>query len=221
MRPVNPVDAGFLWLEKRNQPMHVAGLQLLTPPKDAPPDFARQIADRFMSFDTAVAPFNRRLVQRFGVWFWEDDDDFDIEYHFRFLSLPQPGRIRELLTLVGQLHGNLMDRNRPLWEFYLIDGIEDGRIAVYAKIHHALVDGVAANRMLQKSLSEDPNERNRVPLWAMERGKRDGASGVRKPSDAMRDLLGVAQDQLNGWPVVGREVLRSIRAAAFLSLIHI
>ena len=70
MKPLSPMDQTFLWLERRNQPMHVGGLQLITPPPDAPPDFVQRIAERIRNPAEAVPPFNQRLVQRFGMWFW-------------------------------------------------------------------------------------------------------------------------------------------------------
>ena len=79
MRPLSPMDQTFLWLERRNQPMHVGGLQLITPPPDAPPpDFVQRIAERIRNPAEAVPPFNHRSVQRSGMWFWTEDEDFDI-----------------------------------------------------------------------------------------------------------------------------------------------
>src|SRR3546814_17004722 len=77
-------------------------------------------------------------------------------------SLPPPGRIRELLSLVSELHAVPLDRARPLWEFHVIEGLEDGRFAIYAKVHHAMVDGVAAMRMLRKALSEEDRKSTRL-----------------------------------------------------------
>ena len=101
MRPVGLIDQGFLWLEGRNQPMHVAGLQLLTPPKDDP-DWIQHTVDAARAATRAYAPFNQRLVRKGGMWFWEDDRDFDVEQHFYHISLPKPGRVRELLTIVSK-----------------------------------------------------------------------------------------------------------------------
>lgn len=214
MKPLTPMDAGFLLLEKRNQPMHVGGLMLLTPPKDAPEDYVEKLAERLAAATEAQPPFNQRLVRRMGLWFWDEDKEFDLEAHFRHLALPKPGRIRELLTLVSQLHSNLMDRSRPLWEFTLISGVEDGRIAVYSKIHHALVDGIAAMRMLQRAMSEDATEMETIPLWAMPPKKR----GIRTrqktgPFAMMAGAAAMMQEQASSLPAVGKEVFNSIRAA--------
>jgi diacylglycerol O-acyltransferase len=213
MKPVGLVDQGFLWLERRNQPMHVAGLQLLRPADDDP-DFVERCVRLALAATHANAPFNQRLQRRGGMWFWETDREFDVESHFHHLALPKPGRIRELLALVSKLHGNLMDRTKPLWEFYLISGLEDGRVAIYSKIHHALVDGVAANRMLLRQMSESPADRELTPLWATERKKRDAeADGARTgPFAVMAQAVAMAREQLGTLPGVAREVVRTIRA---------
>ena len=210
MKPVGLQDQGFLWLERRNQPMHVAGLQLLTPPKHEP-GWLNRMVEMAKNATTAHPPFNQRLVRRGGMWFWDEDREFDVESHFHHLALPAPGRIRELLALVSSLHGNLMDRTKPLWEMYLISGLEDGRIALYSKIHHALVDGVAANRMLMRQMSEDPAVRDLVPLWSMERKKREDG-GPPSPFSAMAKAVAMAREQLVSVPKVAREVVSTIRA---------
>src|SRR5882724_1064050 len=174
MKALTVNDQMFLWLERRNQPMHVGGLQLLRPPAGAGPDFFAKISERARQFTSAQLPFNQRLVRKLGRWYWDEDRDFDLEVHFKHLALPQPGRIRELLALVSKLHSSLLDRERPMWELYLIEGIEDGRAALYSKIHHALVDGVAAMRMLQRAMSEDAKA-DLIPLWAQPPKKREGA----------------------------------------------
>jgi WS/DGAT/MGAT family acyltransferase len=98
---------------------------------------------------------------------WSFDDDIDLEYHVRRSALPAPGRVRELLELTSRLHGTLLDRHRPLWESHLIEGLGDGRFAVYTKMHHALVDGISALRLLQGSLSSDPDDTEIQAPWAL------------------------------------------------------
>ena len=96
--------------------------------------------------------------------------------HVRLSALPRPGRIRELLTLVSRLHGTLLDRHRPLWEFHLIEGLADGRFARYYKVHHALVDGINATRQMTEMFSEDPE----AP--GLPRSGRNGTPPSRKSS---------------------------------------
>ncbi|MGH8530058.1 MAG: WS/DGAT/MGAT family O-acyltransferase [Nevskiales bacterium] len=212
MKPLSPMDLTFLFAERRNQPMHVGGLQLITPPPDAPADFVQKIAERIRNPAKAVAPFNHRLVRRLGAWFWTEDADFDIEAHVRVLALARPGRIRELLALVSQLHSNHLDRARPLWEYYIIDGVENGRVAVYVKIHHALVDGVAAMGLLMKSMSENPHARQLPPIWAKPLPA-DASAETPGPAAALARLVQTAREQITGLPYVARELYRTVREA--------
>lgn len=181
MKALSPMDAMFLIAELRRQPMHVAGLQLYSLPKDAPPNFVQQMVEQMRGFQEAQPPYNQRLVFR-GNWFWKEDDQFDLDYHLRHLSLPQPGRIRELLAMTSRLHSSLMDRSRPLWESNVIEGLHDGRFAIFGKVHHAMFDGIAATREARKALSEDPNERDMPPPWARERTRREKTDTTREDS---------------------------------------
>lgn len=164
MQALSPTDSAFLWMETRNQPMHVAGLNIYTPPAGAGVDFVAQLLEQWGRQVSAQPPFNLRPVLRMGLWHWEEDKEFELNYHLRHLALPYPGRIRELLIMVSRLHGNLLDRNRPLWEAYVIEGLPEGRFATYIKIHHALVDGVTGARMMASGLSRSATEQ-KPPLW--------------------------------------------------------
>ena len=166
MQALSPTDSAFLWMETRNQPMHVAGLSIYTPPPGSGPDYVNQLLAHWNQYPKAITPFNLRPVLRMGLWYWEEDKEFELDYHLRHLALPQPGRIRELLALVSRLHGNLLDRNRPLWEMYVIEGLPGGRFATYSKMHHALIDGVTGARMAANAMSEDATE-NKAPIWAL------------------------------------------------------
>ncbi len=180
MKALSPSDAMFLFGENRRQPMHVAGLQLYSLPKDAPPDFVGKMVEQMRAHPEPQPPYNLRPVFR-GTWFWQEDAQFDLDHHLRHLSLPKPGRIRELLAMVSRLHGSLMDRSRPLWETNVIEGLQDGRIAMFSKVHHAMFDGVSATREARKALSEDPSERDMPPPWARPRAKRDRTDGLIAP----------------------------------------
>lgn len=165
-------DAAWLMLENRERPMHVGGLQLFELPKDAPPHFLHQVAEEFRAGTLAKRPFNQRLKSPYsstGSFQWVEDTDFDLDYHFRHSALPEPGRVRELLSLVSRLHSTLLDRHRPLWECHLIEGLEGNRFAVYTKIHHSVVDGVAAMKLAMSSFSENPKSRDLPPPWAEHR----------------------------------------------------
>ncbi len=213
MKPLSPTDAMFLWLEGRRQPMHVAGLQLYTPPAGAGFDFVQRLVEAWRDHTAPESPFDVRPQFRLGHWFWEPDREFELEYHVRHSALPRPGRIRELLSLVSRLHGALMDRTRPLWELHLIEGLADGRLAMYVKVHHALLDGVASMRLLQSVLSEDPTER-RPPIWAQKRRVR-ASTTTETPSPA--PMPGIIERALRAgseiMPGVGSGIRELVRTA--------
>ena len=97
---------------------------------------------------------------------WVDDDELDLDYHIRHLGLPEPGTMEQLEELVGRLHSNFLDRSRPLWEFYVIDGLADGRHAIYTKIHHAAVDGGAGMALTNMMYDTSPAGRQIEPAPA-------------------------------------------------------
>jgi diacylglycerol O-acyltransferase len=157
------IDDTFLRFESRRAPLHIGILMLFEPPPGAPAGFAAQLAERLRQSSRATPPFNQRLARRKGLHVWEEDDEFDLAHHFVHTSLPQPGRIRELLALVSRVHSAHIDRAYPLWRLYLVEGLEDGRIAVYLKIHHSVVDGVAGIRLLSRCMSKDVAQSLRMP----------------------------------------------------------
>jgi diacylglycerol O-acyltransferase len=174
-------DAMFLLPESREQPMHVGSLQLFTPPVGAGPDYLTVLYQDALRGTDIAKEFRRRPHRSLGTlgqWTWVDDDEIDLEHHVRHSALPPPGRIRELLALVSRLHGTLLDRHRPLWEAHLIEGLADGRFAVYTKLHHSLMDGVSGLRLLERTLSTDPGSRDvRMPFEERPRASRKAAGG--------------------------------------------
>ncbi len=184
MAMIAPQDLLFLLMEAREKPAHVGGLALFEPPADADEHYLYELYQAAVSSGAPVRSLFQRRLNRPGLggWSWTPDEHFDIEYHVRHSALPEPGRIRELLTVVSRLHGTLLDRNRPLWEAHLIEGLDDGRFALYTKIHHALVDGVTAMRLLESSMSPDPSETGMPQPW--ERRPRAEASDGADPADA-------------------------------------
>ena len=163
VKRLTPIDAAFLLMERRQQPLHVGALVLFKPPKNAPADFVGQLAARLRQSTKAAPPFNRRLAGSMAFKYWAEDEDFDLANHFVHLALPRPGRIRELLAMISRVHSAHLDRAYPMWRMYLIEGLDDGRIALYSKIHHSLVDGIAGIRLMMKSMSPDVAESLRMP----------------------------------------------------------
>lgn len=203
MKALSPTDSAFLWMETRSQPMHVAGLNLYTPPPGSGPNFVSHMVAEWRKHVKAQGIFNRRPVLRFGVWHWDEDSEFELDYHLRHLALPQPGRIRELLALTSRIHGNLLDRSRPLWEAYVIEGLPGGRFATYIKMHHALIDGVSGARMTAEGMSED-RHLLKPPLWAQTFKSRVPRAKVREGNKP--GLMA----QLAELAAAGREVLPGV-----------
>ncbi|HEX5676565.1 MAG TPA: wax ester/triacylglycerol synthase family O-acyltransferase [Alcanivorax sp.] len=208
MKTLSPVDQLFLYLEKRQQPMHVAGLQLFSFPEGAGPKYVSELARSIREYSSPEPPFNQRLTRRFGQYQWIEDQQFDMDHHFRHEALPKPGRIRELLSLVSAEHSNLLDRERPLWEAHLIEGIRGRQFALYTKVHHSVVDGISAMRMGMRALSPDPEERDLPPVWAYKPKKRS-RSLPSNPVDAVSSLARLttgASRQIATVPALAREI---------------
>jgi len=209
-----PTDSMFLLAESREHPMHVGGLQLFELPEDAGPDFVRELMETFRGTDNISPTFRKRPaepVSSLGNTWWTLDDTIDYDHHIRHSAVPQPGRIRELLQLTSRWHGSLLDRHRPLWEAHVVEGLEDGRIAVYSKIHHALVDRVAAIRLMKRSLSEDPDARDCVPPWALPPRKSSGDAGGFDPMGMLRGLGGAASEAAGLLPASTKIVSQILR----------
>jgi diacylglycerol O-acyltransferase len=212
MKRLTALDLGFIFLEKRNQPLHVAYLNLLSPPPDAEPDFVHKLVERLRTYATPLPPFNQRLEQRLGAAYWVEDPEFDIEQHVIHIALPQPGRIRDLLAMVSRMHASHLDRAYPLWRTYVIEGVEGGRIATYSKVHHAVADGVAGTRLMLKSMSADPNE-ILPPAWALPpRGRRREPGGLlTAPVSSAARLAARFGGAFGSLPGIGRELRQSLR----------
>lgn len=212
MQALSPTDSAFLWIETRNQPMHVAGLNIYTPPKGEGHEYVRKLLADWGKHLQAKPPFNQRLVMKMGLWYWEEDSEFELDYHLRHLALPQPGRIRELLAMVSRLHGNLMDRSRPLWETYVIEGLPGGRFATYTKIHHALIDGVTGAKIMAEGLSKDAQE-IKPPLWAQAYAKHPTSRRKAPPSGVLQQLANLARAGRDIVPGISSGVWDIIRAS--------
>ena len=207
-------DSMFLMAESREHPMHVGGLQLFELPDDAGPEFVTELIETFRATDNISPTFRKRPaepVSSLGNTWWALDDTIDYDHHIRHSAVPQPGRIRELLQLTSRWHGSLLDRHRPLWEAHVVEGLADGRIAVYSKIHHALVDGVAAIRLMKRSLSEDPDARDCVPPWALPPRKSSGGVAGFDPMGLLRGLGTVAGETAGMLPASAKIVSQIIR----------
>lgn len=146
MKHLSGVDASFLHLETPEMPMHVGSLNIFDLPPGYKGDFYEDVKAHIASRMHLAPVFERKLAQmpfELSNPVWVDDGDIDLDYHIRRVVLSKPGSFRQLEQLVGRLHSSLIDRSRPLWEFYVIEGLHTGQPAIYAKVHHAAVDGQA------------------------------------------------------------------------------
>jgi diacylglycerol O-acyltransferase len=218
--PMPPTSSIFLYAEARSRPMHVGGLALLRPPAGTT---ATDLRERFRVPVQAdeLAPVFRKRARRgpdtLGQWVWEPDRAFDLDHHVRLDALPQPGSTRELLVLCSRLHAVPLDRQYPLWEAHLIEGLADGRFALYFKVHHAVVDGAHALILLAHALSEDPAERDMPPPWAVRQPAADETGGGAPASGAQ--FVRWAQEAAGVVPALAQTVRRALNdQSATLSL---
>ena len=142
---LSPLDVSFLYMETPTTAMHVGGVAVFDPPAQGF-DYERLV--ELITQRIALVPRYRQKVRfipgRLANPVWVDDEDFDVTYHVRRSALPKPGTDAQLHELVGRLMGRRLDRDRPLWEIYLVEGLAEGRVGIITKTHHAMVDGVAA-----------------------------------------------------------------------------
>jgi len=202
--PIDPTGTAFLLTENRSMPMHVGGLQLFEKPAGAGRNYGREMYESMRDVEEIAPLFLKRphrSLSTGGQLVWVEDEQFDIEHHVRHSALPRPGRVRELLDLSSRLHSTRLAWERPLWEAHIIEGLRDGRVALYTKVHHALVDGISAMRLVQSTLSPDPETKEMPPPWdaRTRRGRtpqpKSEESGLTEiPTQVMRSALGIAAE---------------------------
>lgn len=154
-------DASFLRLESPQRPFHVAGLMILREPEDMPRGYYRKLVRHCGRLNELWPVFNKKLKDPESLRnpAWVPARDYDPDYHVFHYALPAGGKMADLLSLVSRVHERMLDRHRPLWEIHLIEGLPNRRFALYCKVHHALVDGVGALRMIDALFSTSPNTR--------------------------------------------------------------
>ncbi len=199
MKQLTGLDATFLYMETASQFGHVSGLSIFQRPDD--PDYeplvawTEEIARRLHRLE----PLRRRVRNvpfRLDHPYWEDDPDFDLEYHVRHTAVAPPGSDRQLGALIARIIGRPLDRRRPLWESYVIEGLPDGQFGILTKIHHATVDGASGAELLSMMLDTSPKadhtDDDEAERWTPDRSHTDaevlaraGLGLLRKPGRAL------------------------------------
>jgi diacylglycerol O-acyltransferase / wax synthase len=167
---LSSADVSFVYLEGRTTPQHVGELAVFTPPEHGF-DYERLV--RLLEERIALVPRYRQKMRavpgHLANPVWVDDASFDITYHVRRSALPRPGTQAQLLEFCARIQSRLLDRSRPLWEMYLVEGLADGHVAILTKTHHAMVDGLSAIDLAQVILDSSPVPRRTVaPVWMPE-----------------------------------------------------
>ncbi len=189
---MSPQDALFLHVEDGVSHMHIASVAIFEGPPPAFEDIVSMINAKL----ALVARY--RQVVRFvpfdiGRPVWVDDPHFNIEYHVRHTALPAPGGEGELRKLVGRVMSQQLDRSKPLWEIWVVEGLEDGQWAVLSKTHHAMVDGVAGTDLLAVIMDISPDP---APYESAEWKPEPSPSGARLVTQAAIDLARSPYEQL-------------------------
>ncbi|MGQ0585891.1 MAG: WS/DGAT/MGAT family O-acyltransferase [Gammaproteobacteria bacterium] len=214
---LNPLDASWLAVDSVDTPMHVGSLLIFQLADDTPEDFAQKLFAHLKSHSEAHPPWNLRLKNpalRRVLPTWQVTDDIDMDYHVRHSALPKPGGERELGVLVSRLHSRQLDFTRPLWEATLIEGLENNRFALYTKMHHSLVDGIAGMRMLQRTLGDTPAASKKMPPpWAAappEKKPKDEAEPAPIPEGALSSVTAGLRKQARSVPELARALSRLV-----------
>jgi WS/DGAT/MGAT family acyltransferase len=156
MERMSLLDASFLYFENDVTPMHIGGVAIL----EGPPPTHDELVSRFESRLHLVPRYRQRvrfLPLDLGTPAWVDDAHFTIDYHVRRTAVPAPGGEEELQNLVGRVISQHLDRARPLWEVWAVEGLDDGRWAIVSKVHHCMVDGVSSIDLMSVLFDTEPN----------------------------------------------------------------
>jgi diacylglycerol O-acyltransferase / wax synthase len=161
---LSPLDVSFLYMEDPTTPMHVGGVAIFQVPEEG---FDHDRLITLIKERIAFVPRYRQRIRtvpgRLANPVWVDDERFDVTYHVRRSALPRPGNDEQLHELVGRLMSRPLDKSRPLWEMYLVEGLDNDRFAVVTKSHHAMVDGINAIDIAQVILDATPEPRRNPP----------------------------------------------------------
>ena len=192
MKHLSGLDSTFLHLETPEMPMHVGSLNVLDLPEGYKGNFFDDAKANMLARIHLADVFTRKLaLMPFDLSnpVWVEEDDLDIDHHFRHITLPKPGTNRQLQQVVARLHSSLLDRSRPLWEFYIIDGLKSGQVGLYTKVHHAGIDGQAGVEVGKAIFDTAPTGRVIKPPRVKPRGNKYQLGMAELASAALKNTV--------------------------------
>jgi diacylglycerol O-acyltransferase len=203
MERMSTLDAGFFFVEHENVPMHLGSLALFEGPAPAYDDLVKLFAAKL-----PLVPRYRQVVRTTPLHIvrpaWVDDEHFEISYHLRHAGVPPPGDEKQLRNMAARVFAQRLDRSRPLWEAWFLEGIAGGRWAILSKVHHAVVDGIGGTDLMTVMFDLVPDAERSAPVpWQPE----PGPSVVNLVADGMRDAVTWPLRQLAAVPDVVRQWL--------------
>jgi diacylglycerol O-acyltransferase len=197
------LDASFLYMEEATTPMHVGSVMIFQPPDEGfDYDGLVSLIGSRIAFIPRFRQRVREVPGRLANPVWVDDEQFDVTYHVRRSALPSPGGDAQLEEFVARIQSRPLDRRRPLWEVYLVEGVAEGRFAIVTKSHHALVDGINAVDIAHLIINGEPrHEGSTTDTWRPGRGPSDVElitsaflDAVRRPSQIAESVRGGVED---------------------------
>lgn len=234
MRQLSGADAGFLNMETSTQYGHVSSVVMVDPSTSGCGSVYAELRQAFDERLHLLEVYRRRLIgDPFGLDhpYWVDDPDLDLEFHLREIAIPPPGRDEQLGEQIARIVARPLDRSRPLWEWYVITGLESGQVAILTKIHHSTIDGASGVEMLQILLDTEPGrrppdppdlpwrpERTPTSLELLARVALHYATRPGKVLEVQRKMLRMAAD-LSGNPAFRQMVAASVPGARRLGLL--
>ncbi|WP_028117936.1 wax ester/triacylglycerol synthase family O-acyltransferase [Ferrimonas senticii] len=206
------MDLAFVILERDANPAHICGLALLSPEEGEAHHYAEALVNKLRASQPGRAPFNQLLdIGISHLPRWQPVAFVDMDYHVRHSHLPLPGDRHQLLELIARIHSYRLDRTRPLWELWVIDGLADNQVALLIKIHHACADGIKAVNMFSQCCSSDPLAPSPL-FWDLPEAQLNGCDQqrnqallplIRRQFGASLGLTKIASQLLLNWAKVG------------------
>ena len=240
MQQLSGLDASFLSMETATTFGHVGGVTIFEPDASGHNIEFEQVRHLIAERLPLLPPYTKRLVEvPFGLdrpW-WIEDPDFDLEFHVREIALPAPGNREQLAEQVARIHSRPLDRARPLWEMYFIEGLEGGAVALYTKTHHAAIDGVSGTELMTVMLDTSPKgsdievpstpRQGETPPTPFELLGRSLSSAMVSPRRAMRMQrnlaragMALARQQSGPWGTTARESLSRVPVIGDLPILR-